>query len=34
MADRVIVEEEDEDLYGKVTLREKELVLQKPRGEI
>jgi hypothetical protein len=30
----VIVEEEDEDLYGKVTLSEKELVLQKPRGEI
>ena len=32
--DKVIIEEEVEDLYGKVTLREKEIVLQKPRGEI
>ena|GEM_PF-385937 len=33
-SDRVIIEEEVEDLYGKVTLREKEIVLQKPRGDI
>ena len=33
-ADRVIIEEKVEDIYGKKTLREKELVLLKPRGEI
>jgi type IV pilus assembly protein PilP len=32
--DRVIVEEEAEDLYGNVSLREREMVLQKPLGEI
>lgn len=32
--DKVIVEEEVEDLYGKVSLRERELVLQKPVGDI
>lgn len=32
--DKVIVEEEVEDIYGKISLRERELVLQKPVGEI
>lgn len=31
---KVLVEEEVEDLYGNITLRERELVLQKPVGEI
>lgn len=34
LADRVIVEEKEKDLYGKKVLREKEMMLQKPRGEI
>lgn len=32
--DKVIVEEEVEDVYGKSSLREREMVLQKPLGEI
>ena len=32
--DKVIVEEEVEDVYGKSSLREREMILQKPLGEI
>jgi len=32
--DKVIVEEEVEDIYGKESLREREMVLQKPLGEL
>jgi len=33
LGDRVIVEEEDEDFSGAVTIRKRELKLQKPLGE-
>lgn len=33
LRDRVIVEEEDEDFLGRISLRKRELIIQKPPGE-